>query len=262
VSLQEYLYERPVIEQLGDPGRRFARRRYQRFLTHAVLIAGAIHLGAMLTGIAVSAIMKMRREAERTRTVKLVPYREIAAPPSLDAKPAEAPKFAVKAPEFRAPPSGIPIPVPEEAAPLATTIASQKQLPFAGTEGDTGLGDEFLDGVPWGMEGGEGIAIQEEVYPGLNDFVAVEEQPVLVEKPTPPYPELARLAKIEGTVIVRVLVGRDGKVKDTVLGKAVNGILDEAALEAAKHYVFKPAMQNKKPVAVWVAIPFNFKLYN
>jgi TonB family protein len=61
---------------------------------------------------------------------------------------------------------------------------------------------------------------------------------------------------------VRVLVGRDGKVKDTVLGKAVNGILDEAALEAAKHYVFKPAMQNKKPVAVWVAIPFNFKLYN
>jgi protein TonB len=261
VSIQGYLYQHTVIEELGDPNRRFVRRRYQRYMMTALIVAGSIHLGAMLTGWGVHAFMNRQREAARARSVRLVPYREIAAPPSLEAQPAEAPKFAVKAPEFRAPPAGIPIPVPEEQAPLATTIASQKQLPFAGTEGDTGLGDEFDGGVPWGMEGGGDFAIEQDVLPGLNDFVPVEEQPVLVEKEVPPYPELARLAKIEGTVIVRVLVGKDGKVKDAVLGKSVNGILDEAAMDAARRCVFKPAMQNKKPVAVWVAIPFAFKLH-
>jgi protein TonB len=83
----------------------------------------------------------------------------------------------------------------------------------------------------------------------------------LVEKPPPIYPELAQMSKIEGTVIVRVLVGKDGKVKDAILGKGVNDMLDDAAIDAAKHYVFQPAMQNKKPVAVWVAIPFKFSLY-
>jgi protein TonB len=142
-----------------------------------------------------------------------------------------------------------------------TTIASQAQIPFAGTEGDTGLGSDLSEGVPWGEEGGGDLVIQEEELPSPDEFVPYEDQPVLVERPAPVYPELAQMAKIEGTVIVKVLVGKDGKVKDAIIGKGVNGILDQAALDAAKNAVFRPAMQNKKPVAVWVAIPFKFQLY-
>ena len=134
-------------------------------------------------------------------------------------------------------------------------------MPFADAEGDTGLGDTALAGVPWGEEGGEGLVI-EEVLPAPDEFIPVEEQPVIVEWKTPEYPRMAREAGIEGIVTVRALVGKDGKVRDAILGKGVHQLLDEAALAAAKECVFKPAIQNKNPVAVWVAIPFNFHLQN
>jgi protein TonB len=258
VSLRAYISERPILEDLGTPGRRLRRRQYQRYFVSALATAMGVHLGAMLAGWAVRAALARRPDEDATRQVKLVPYRELGAPPSVQATPTEPPKFAIAPPKFKAPPAGIPVPVPKEEAPV-TTIASQQQLSFAGTEGDTGLGDTAVAGVPWGVEGGGGIVI-EEALPSPDDFVPVEEQPVLVEMKPPDYPSLAREAGIEGQVIVRVLVGKDGKVKDAIIGKSVNPVLDEASLAAARRYVFKPAIQNKNPVAVWVAIPFRYSL--
>jgi protein TonB len=79
--------------------------------------------------------------------------------------------------------------------------------------------------------------------------------------PAPEYPELAKLARIEGTVHVRVLVGRDGRVRDTILVKGAHAILDQEALAAAKRAIFTPAIQQQKPVPVWVTIPFRFSLH-
>jgi periplasmic protein TonB len=260
VSVKGYLLQAPLIDDLGPQNRRDARRRFQRTFLTALAISGALIFSCIFSSMGVQAFLNRQRESQATKTVKLVPFRDISAPPSLEAKPPAPPQFAFKAPEFKAPPSGIPVPVPKEEAP-ATTIASQEQNPFASAAGDTGLGSDMSAGVPWGTEGGEGVQIDDDALPAPGDFVAVEQQPVLVEKPPPVYPELAQMSKIEGTVIVRVLVGKDGKVKDAILGKGVNDMLDQAAIDAAKHYVFQPAMQNKKPVAVWVAIPFKFSLY-
>jgi TonB family protein len=38
-------------------------------------------------------------------------------------------------------------------------------------------------------------------------------------------------------------------------------MLDAAALSAVKQWVFKPALSNNKPVAVWVAVPERFSLH-
>jgi TonB family protein len=259
VSVKDYFLQQPLIDVLGPEARQESRRKFQRSFLIALLVAGFLHFAFIFSSMGVQAFMNRQKEAQATKTVKLVPYRDISAPPSLEAKPPAPPQFSFKAPEFKAPPSGIPVPVPKEEAPV-TTIASQEQNPFASAEGDTGLGSDLSAGVPWGVEGGGDVVIEEEL-PSPEDFVPVEQQPELVEKPPPVYPELAQMSKIEGTVIVRVLVGKDGKVKDAILGKGVNDMLDQAAIDAAKNYVFKPAMQNKKPVAVWVAIPFKFSLY-
>ncbi len=261
MSFRTYILQRPLIESLGPSARRLARGRYQRHFATALMLCIVLLFSVMLGGMGYSRLKERAEAHQATRQVKLVPYRDLAAPPSLQQAPAEPPKFSFKAPTFKAPPTGIPVPVPQEEAAV-TTIASQAQIPFAGTEGDTGLGSDLSEGVPWGVEGGGDIVItDEEAMPSPDEFVPVEEQPVLIEKQPPVYPELAQMAKIEGTVIVKVLVGKDGKVKDAIIGKGVNGILDQAALDAAQNYVFKPAMQNKKPVAVWVAIPFRFQLY-
>jgi len=54
-------------------------------------------------------------------------------------------------------------------------------------------------------------------------------------------------------------VGKDGRVKRAV---AVDGpeLFRDAAVEAARKARFKPALQGRNPVEVWVIIPFNFEL--
>jgi protein TonB len=257
LSVRTYLTTRPIIEEWGPMARRLVRRSYQRNLLIGLFLAAFLHFATMATGWAINAFLEARRAAEETRQVKIIPYRELGAPPSLEQKPAEVPKFAIAAPKFKAPPAGIPVPIPEEDAKV-TTIATQNQMAFASAEGDTGLGEEPTGGVPWGANDG-GLVIEDE--PDPNAFVAVEEQPVAVEKPSPDYPEIAEMSRLEGTVVVRALVGKDGKVKRVLLAKGVNDILDQAAMTAAKGWVFKPAMQNKQPVQVWTTIPFRFTLH-
>jgi TonB family protein len=57
--------------------------------------------------------------------------------------------------------------------------------------------------------------------------------------------------------MVHLLIGRDGRVKSVKVIRSVAG-LDEAATQAVSRWVFKPALSNNKPVAVWieVSVPF------
>ena len=92
------------------------------------------------------------------------------------------------------------------------------------------------------------------------EFFAVEVKPKVVKQVEPQYPELARKAGIEGRVFVKVLVNEQGRVDSVVVLKATNPIFIKPAIAAAKQFIFTPGRQRDKPVKVWVAIPFIFKL--
>jgi TonB family protein len=113
--------------------------------------------------------------------------------------------------------------------------------------------DGWEPGSDWVFE------VQPEALPRQDDFIAVEKEPRLIQMDTPLYPELAREAGVEGQVLVRVLVGRDGLVRDAVVIRSVP-MLDAAALAAARTAVFKPALQHDTTVAVWIVIPIEFAL--
>lgn len=91
------------------------------------------------------------------------------------------------------------------------------------------------------------------------DFSMLTEKPETLEQGIPKYPELAKKAGIEGTVVVKVLIDLEGNVEATELLKSVE-VLDEAALEAARQFKFTPAKLDGKPVKVWMSVPFRFKL--
>jgi len=91
------------------------------------------------------------------------------------------------------------------------------------------------------------------------EFFAVSQKPVLIKKVEPVYPDLARKAGIEGTVVVTVTIGKTGKVEAAKIFKSVP-MLDDAARTAAMKCVFKPAKQRDKFVKVKMNIPFKFKL--
>ncbi len=98
-----------------------------------------------------------------------------------------------------------------------------------------------------------------EKLPAPEEFVPVEVAPVAVDLPTPVYPEAARLNGVEGVVFIQLLVSATGAVKDVRVMKGPE-IFHEAAREAARQSVWRPALQNNKHVPVWVAYPVRFVL--
>lgn len=93
--------------------------------------------------------------------------------------------------------------------------------------------------------------------PGAH--VRMDVLPKVLERAAPLYPEAARLAGVEGTVLVQARVGEDGRVVDARVLKSVP-MLDDAALAAVRQWRFRPAMGEGRPVAVWVAVPVRFSL--
>jgi protein TonB len=79
---------------------------------------------------------------------------------------------------------------------------------------------------------------------------------------TPPaYPGLSRKRGQEGTVILQVLVNREGgvdKLKIDVSSKF--SLLDSAALTAVKKWSFEPGKRGEQKVPMWVRVPVTFKL--
>jgi protein TonB len=101
-----------------------------------------------------------------------------------------------------------------------------------------------------------------DTLPVPGEYVFFEELPEPITRITPAYPDLAREAGVEGTVVVNVLVGKDGRVIDVRLDeKRQVPMLNDAALAAVRFWVFKPALANNKPVAVWTSMQFNFRLH-
>ena len=93
------------------------------------------------------------------------------------------------------------------------------------------------------------------------EFIAYDEPPIPLRQIRPKYPEIAKKAGIEGTVVLQVFVDKKGRVKDTVILKGIpNTGLDEAAIKAIKAVRFKPAKQDGVALGVWISIPFNFRL--
>jgi protein TonB len=210
-------------------------------LRRALLVTSA---GAALLGLAAWGGVAFLSQAPEETSVVVVPYIEMAAPPPID-QPV-APQVAIAQPS--APPSvGAPLPVPDAEAEPEQTIATQEELSDFIGEGE-GEGSDSLIIAPVG-----------DALPSFGDFVYVEELPQAITRVPPDYPDIARQSGIEGTVMIQALVGKDGKVKDTKVVKSIP-VLDDAATSAVRQWVFKPALTNNKPVAVWVAVPVRFTL--
>ena len=98
--------------------------------------------------------------------------------------------------------------------------------------------------------------------PPVERWQPFEKEPVVLLSSIPEYPELAKRANLEGNVFVKVLINKEGKVQKALLEKASDELFIQAALEAAKKWVFTPALMNGQPVPVWISIPFHFRLVN
>jgi protein TonB len=89
--------------------------------------------------------------------------------------------------------------------------------------------------------------------------------PILIpeSKVEPEYPELARVARLEGNVILQAIIHDDGTVGEIEVLRTnrPNMGFEEAAMEAVSQWRYKPALQNGKPVEVYFTVFVNFTLH-
>ena len=85
--------------------------------------------------------------------------------------------------------------------------------------------------------------------------------PEYSKNPPISYPKRARRKGYEGTVVLEVLVNRNGKVDDLrILASSGYAILDRSAVNSVKSWSFKPAKKGNDTVDMWVQVPVRFKL--
>jgi protein TonB len=175
------------------------------------------------------------------------------APPPPPPPPAARPAVAARPAPKAAAASGFvaPIEVPEEIRP--------EQGVDLGVEG----------GVPGGVEGGVPGGVVGGVIGGLPDAPPPPAKPVRVggdvREPrkildaAPAYPDLALKAHVEGIVIIEATIDVRGRVADA---KVLRGVpmLDEAALEAVRKWVYTPTLLSGVPTPVIMTVTVNFRL--
>jgi protein TonB len=186
-----------------------------------------------------------------------------------------------------APPPPPPPPPPPAAAPvvvkkiqteldngqLRTPTAIPKKIqmikedeppPSAGPAGVVG---GVPGGVPGGAMGGVLGSVMSSVPTAVPKVATPQRvrvsqgvtQGLLLRKVTPQYPPLAKQARIQGTVVLSALIGKDGSIQNL---HVVSGhpMLTNAALEAVKEWKYKPYILNGEPVEVETTINVNFSL--
>ena len=84
--------------------------------------------------------------------------------------------------------------------------------------------------------------------------------PSVQSKVDPEYTTEAHDAKVEGSVVLSVVIGPDGKAHDINVVKHLGSGLDEKAVEAIQKWTFNPGTKDGEPVKVKAQIEVNFRM--
>ena len=93
------------------------------------------------------------------------------------------------------------------------------------------------------------------------DYVDISAQPKPVYMVSPTFPIEGRRMGVDGDVWVKMWLTKKGFVRRAVIQKSSNSVFNQSALLAGIQWCFEPARaKNGEPVAVWVAIPFKYRI--
>lgn len=136
---------------------------------------------------------------------------------------------------------------------------SPNSAPFdladAGPIGTGPLGDPNGTGEdgPASGNSGDGISV-----PMIVEGAVVS--PVLIRRVQPQYPDIVRQAHIQGLVILKAVISRNGDVEVREVLQSVNPILEREAIKAVNQWKYRPARFNGRAVSVWFTVTVSYKL--
>ena len=178
---------------------------------------------------------------------------------------APATRFALTTPHLpdsRPHPLVVPVTIAEPDAPEFVRTPTEIGLPWMSRKNNSeGRGERGIGiGKDHGMGNGpgDGVGVGNEAGP----YAPAASQVVCRICPDPMYSEEARKSKVQGSVLLSVLVGVDGRVKEVRVIRGLGMGLDENALEAVRKWQFLPAKDAAQhPVATWIKVETMFRLF-
>jgi protein TonB len=239
-----------ISEQLEQYGGVDLKKNQNRYFSNALGISIGLHLLLVLIYVGWSwfSTADERRPIPQVHSVM-----DLAPPPSLDNEDVQPvtpppPSNVVK------PNLGVPIPVPDAIAPQLTLPDMNQPTPQA----VVGNGP-VTSNAPTELH--IAAPVKEEA-PGIDDFVSVDKEPQAIQAidKLAVYPEVARRSGLEGSVVLRALIGTDGRVDSVVIEKSDYDLFKNAAIDAMKKARYTPAIQNGNPIRVWTDEKIDFKL--
>jgi protein TonB len=218
-------------------------------------VSVALHV-LMLVFIIIVPLLRPDILPEPAAAVKAFFVEPMSAPPPPPPPPPPAPKAQVT-------PKVIPKPVIQDPTKFVAPVEVPEQI-----KPEEGLDLGVEGGVPGGVEGGVPGGVVGGVVGGLPDapppVQAVRvggqiKEPKKLKNVAPVYPDIAKQARVQGIVILECTISPQGKVTDV---KVLRGIplLDAAAIEAVKQWVYTPTLLNGVPVPVIMTVTVNFRL--
>ena len=103
---------------------------------------------------------------------------------------------------------------------------------------------------------GDAAGAEEKIYVVEGDV----QKPVRLSGDAPAYPAGAREERLEGLVVVRTVIDREGKIASTEVVESAREDLDAAAVDAIKTWTFEPATLEGEPVPVYYHLTVRFRL--
>ena len=174
----------------------------------------------------------------------------------------------------------VPPAAPEPPAPPVEMMKKVQFVPPVIVDDNQALTGSVMTADDLSMEvrDGQATEIVMEIREDPDQIIPAEEKPQVIvqEMPSFPggesalmqyvseqirYPEDALLNRIQGTVILRFVVGPTGDIKDVVLIRGVDPLLDNEAIKVISGMPrWKPGKQDGRPVPVYFSIPVVFKI--
>jgi protein TonB len=151
-----------------------------------------------------------------------------------------------------------------DVSPDAAPVEAPKEIKpetglEAGFERTSGVEGGLIGGVAGGITGGI-----PEPPPPPPPAAPVRvggniKQPQKTKDVRPVYPPIAQSARVQGIVIIEAVIGPDGAVRDAKVLRSIP-LLDQAALDAVRQWVFTPTLLNGQPVPVIMTVTVQFTL--
>lgn len=245
------MFEGSLLESGGRPQKR-------RFWTTAVSFA----LQSLVVGLLLLFPLFYSNTLPKPVVTNLV---YLPPPPPAAAAPSHVNVASVKThttPELDTTRLRTPTAIPKQ---IITPKDEQAPPPTVGVVGGVvgGITGGVPGGVLGGVLGGTGAmpkpAVPEPVAPQKVRVSSGVAEGNLIHAVKPQYPALARQARIQGTVVLLAVIGKEGSVQNLHV-KSGPPMLAQAAVDAVRQWRYRPYFLNGQPIEVDTQININFTL--